>query len=223
MEGAAATCQRVLAALAKLLPAWRNTKPVTPDFSAASANLRLAVRSSFFASPISRMAAPTAPHAIISAAARSAASSSGAWTITISSGLAPRSTSPGAYTPPCSRSFLSFTTHSRGLPITPARSASISAKPLALVTSFAITSCSAPRASPPPSRASRASAPSAKRPLPPWLRAGRARASMRRFTCARRKCESIIMFLMCSYNSFFVPPVKKDAEPLHFCKARATC
>ena len=79
-EGAAATCQREAAALAKMLAGGRSNSAVTPDRSAASAKRRLAVRSSRWVAPISRISAASPVQAKLSAAAFRQAKSSGAYT-----------------------------------------------------------------------------------------------------------------------------------------------
>lgn len=95
-EGAAATRHRVSAALGTGSPPTRNMKAVTPDASAASANRRLAVRSSKGAEPCSSTTSPPkAGQRSASTAARNSIPSSVITPITSRSGSTPSATSPG--------------------------------------------------------------------------------------------------------------------------------
>lgn len=95
-EGAAATRQRVSAALGAGSPPIRSMKAVTPDASAASARRRLAVRSSKGAAPrSSTTSAPKAGQRNASTAARSSVPSSAIRPITSRSGSMPNAANPG--------------------------------------------------------------------------------------------------------------------------------
>ncbi len=128
---------------------------VTPEASAASASRRLAVRSSSRGSRhSSTTATPTSGQRTTSAAARSTASGSGMMPRMTCAGCRPISASPGACSlPPC---FSAWPSRSQTR-VPPSRSARAATKPLAQAASWASaanTSCSFPRASPPPKAAS---------------------------------------------------------------------
>lgn len=180
----------------------RRMRAVTPDFSAASARRRLAVRSSRLAEPTSMTAAASPAQPMLSDATFRQASSSGAVTSIILSGTSPSSARPGPYGVPWRRSSASVDTHRIGPPSAPARAASISANAAALAASVPLagsTSCTAPLASPPSSRASSAASPKDKSPQRP-LEAVGPRASIRRLSRAREEAESI-MFTICSISA----------------------
>lgn len=180
----------------------RRISAVTPDFSAASASLRLAVRSSRLAAPVSITAAASPAQPMLSDATLRQASSSGAVTSIILSGASPSSARPGPYGMPWRRSSASVDTHRIGPLCAPARAASMSAKAAALAASSPLagsTSCTAPLANPPPIRASSASSPKDRRPQRP-LEAVGPRASIRRLSRAREEAESI-MFTICSMSA----------------------
>ncbi len=128
---------------------------VTPEASAASASLRLAVRSSRRGSRhSSTTATPTPGQRTTSAAARSTANGSGMMPRMTCAGCRPISASPGACSrPPC---FSAWPSRSQTR-VPPSRNASTATKPVAQPASWASaanTSCTRPRASPPPSAAS---------------------------------------------------------------------
>ena len=153
-DGAAATCHRVNATLGRGVAAMRSRRGVTPDFSAASASRRVAVRSSGLGSP--QISITTRP----SAAQRTA--SSPAWRMPVAflartkvscPGSSPSSRRPGACRPPVSRSEIGWRSQtifrfsaqtSRASPATKPAAAPLSA------TWAAKTSCGTPRGRPSP-------------------------------------------------------------------------
>jgi len=95
-EGAAATRQRVSAALGTGSPPTRSMKAVTPDASAASASRRLAVRSSKGAGPRnSTTSDPKAGQRSASTAARNSMASSTIMPISSRDGSMPNAANPG--------------------------------------------------------------------------------------------------------------------------------
>lgn len=154
-EGAAPTCHRVCAALGEGVAAMRSAITVTPEASAASASLRLAVRSSARGSRhSSTTATPTSPQRVTSAAARSTASASGSVPRITCAGESPISTSPGACSCPPRFSASPSRSQTKVPPILSARAA---VKPVAQPASSASAakiSCSRARISPPPNAAS---------------------------------------------------------------------
>mgnify|MGYP007051633246 CR=1 FL=1 len=155
--------QRVCAALG---PGWasiRRSSGVTPEVSAAKVRRRVAVRSSARGLRHSSItAAPTEAQRTTSTAARSNVTGSGKTTSTIRRRSTPISASPGPYRHPV-RSTDSSRSQNNGAPAWLAKHANIIAKPDALplsAGSFAKSSCSRPRARPPPIAASRPAYPS---------------------------------------------------------------
>ena len=160
-EGSGATRQRVSAALA-IGPPARSSSVKTPDCSAASSRRRLVVRSSRAGSPQGSIStAPSAAERAASTPARRTASLSRPRISSSRSGARPSSASPAGYGPPTSKRPASWRIHSTGR-APAARLASPSATSVAtgrIALAGAQISCSAARASPPPSQASSTSQP----------------------------------------------------------------
>lgn len=183
MDGAAATCQRVHAALGAGCASTLSISAVTPDAALASASRRLAVRSSAAGCCHSSMTTlPTPGHRTASAAARSSASGSGNNASSSASVSMPMmGHRPGAYRPPPACCALSWRNHNIGVP---ARPASTAANPVAAAASSrcaAKISCNRPHASPPPSATSMSRCPVAtcrSGPWPPGPSCSRCRRSM---------------------------------------------
>lgn len=128
----------------------RSINAVTPDFSAARASRRVAVKSSARGSPhnvITTM--PSAGQRKPSPAARSTLAASGKTPMITREGSIPIALSPGMYSAPVCLQQASSLSQSTSPPITLVR---IAAKPVPLLASFRSTrnSCSCPRIIPPP-------------------------------------------------------------------------
>lgn len=162
-DAAERTDQRVSAALGTGSASTRSISTVVPDRSAASASRRLAVRSSAGHLPQhSTINADRPAHRAESAAPRSSDTGSGARARTSASGSLPSSARPGPYSFPPRRSASSVRSQRIGASPSLARSASIAANPAAPAASLpssANSSCSLPRASPPPKAASNSACP----------------------------------------------------------------
>lgn len=148
-EGAAATRQRVRAALGASSAATRDISKVAPECSAASVKRRVAVRSISDACPhVSTSAAPRPEQRAASCAARNKALLSMQQVKSTRAGSTPNSASPGAWTVPPRRIAASVRSQRIGLSRA-TLSANSSAKALTeapSASSLARHSCTAPRA-----------------------------------------------------------------------------
>ena len=214
IDGAAATCQRVRAALGVLFASIRSNRGVTPDPSAARASRRLAVRSSAGGLPHNSITTTPSPvQRIASAPARSVVAASRSTPTITRAGSSPICARPAAWMAPPRRSAACSRSHST---CPPSNRASAMPNPAALPPSppsAVNTSCSRAAGRPPSSNRSIARCPVDLQAEPctgPCTGSPRAAPPRRSISAIRRLSNPSESMAICSLN---VPTGTKSQTP----------